>query len=172
MKQQNQTPPINEYAARFLERMHSDATCEWCKHPEKSLYRASLCRHCYDISREASKLESQVEKCRRGQRPVPFELGFRLKSAKKMVQLAKMEGSAYGDIHTKDVTGLDIEHQFSSLSEALTKKDLYFGTTNVFDRSFSPDQKRLIYYLLSKLWRERLRRSRRSAAMVMVEPGS
>jgi hypothetical protein len=89
-----------------------------------------------------------------------------------MVQLAKMEGSAYDDIHTKDVTGLDIEHQFSSLSEALIKKDLYFGTTNVFDRSFSPDQKRLIYYLLSKLWRGRLRRSRRSAAMVMVEPGS
>jgi hypothetical protein len=40
-----------------------------------------------------------------------------------MVQLAKMGGSAYGDIHTKDVTGLDIEHQFSSLSEALIKTD-------------------------------------------------
>ncbi len=172
MEARNQTPPTKEYAARFLEQMHSDATCDWCKHPEKSLYRAGLCRHCYNISREVSKLESLAQKYKEIKRPVSFDLDLRLKAARKMVHLAKMEGSAYGDIHTKHVTGLDIEHLFSRLSKALIKKDLYYGAVNVFDRSFSPDQKRLIYYLLSKLWRERLRRSRRSAAMVTVEPGS
>jgi hypothetical protein len=74
-----------------------------------------------------------------------------------MVHLAKMEGSAYGDIHKKGVTGSEFEQQLSMLSNALFKKDLYYREANLFDWSFSPEQKRLIYYLLSKLMRERSR---------------
>jgi hypothetical protein len=86
-----------------------------------------------------------------------------------MVQLAKMEGSAYGDIHTRDVSGTDLETQFSLLSKAFIKKDLYDGEANLFDWSFSLDQKRLIYYLISKLMRERRRRARRGVAMATVD---
>jgi hypothetical protein len=88
-----------------------------------------------------------------------------------MVHLAKMEGSAYGDLHRKDVTGLDLEHQFCLMSKSLVRKDLYFGDANLFDWSFSPDQKRLIYYLLSKVMRQRQRRARRGRAMGMVVSG-
>lgn len=171
MQRHNQSAPTNEYPAKFLERIHSDATCQWCKHPEKPLHRAGLCRHCWKISREVSKLESRVQECKERKQSISFDLDFHLKSAKKMIHLAKMEGSAYGDIHRKDVTGLDLEHQFSLLSKALIRKDLFYGEANLFDWCFSLDQKRLIYYLISKLKRERLRRARRGRAKGLVAGG-
>lgn len=171
MQQHSQIATISDYPSTFLERIHSDASCEWCKNPEQPLYRAGLCRHCYQISREVSKLESRVQECKEHKQSISFDLDFYLKTAKKMVHLAKMEGSAYGDIHKKNVTGADLELQFSLLSKALIKKDLYYGDANLFDWSFSPAQKRLIFYLLSKLMRQRSRRARRGRAMGLVVGG-
>lgn len=89
-----------------------------------------------------------------------------------MVYLAKAEGSTYGNIHKKNVLGSNLELQFSQLSKALIKKDLYGGNAaNLFDWSFSPDQKRLLYYLLSKVIRHRERKARRGIAMGLVESG-
>ena len=166
MEQHDQTNLTNDYPRTFLEQMHREPSCEWCKHPEQPLYRAGFCRHCYRINREVSKLESQIRECKRRKQSISHYLLFRLKTARKMVYLAKAEGSTYGNIHKKNVLGSNLELQFSQLSKALIKKDLYDGNAaNLFDWSFSPDQKRLIYYLLSKLMRERSRRARRGRAM-------
>ncbi len=156
----------NDYPIQFLEQIHTGPVCEWCKHPEQPVYRAGFCRHCYRIRREVSKLESQIQDRKRAKGLVPSDLRFRLRTARKKVYLAKAEGSNYGNIHKKNILGLDIERQLSQLSEALVKKDLYDGNAaNAFDWSFSPDQKRLIYYLLSKLIRHRGRKARRGIAM-------
>jgi len=86
-----------------------------------------------------------------------------------MVYLAKAEGANYGNIHKKNVAGSNLELQFSQVSKALIRKDLYDGNTaNVFDWSFSPDQKRLIFYLLSRVIRHRERSARRSIAMALA----
>lgn len=159
----------NNYPMRFLEQIHKGPVCEWCKHPEQPVYRAGLCRHCYRIRREASTLESQIQEAKREKQFVSSDAFFRLKIARKMADLAKAEGSIYGNIHKKKILGLDIESQLSQLSQTLVKEDLYDGNAaNVFDWSFCPDQKRLIYYLLSKLIRQRERKARRGIAMGLV----
>ncbi len=168
MQRHDQTNLTNDYPRTFLEQMHSEPSCQWCKHPEQPLFRAGFCRHCYRINREASRLESQIEECKSRNQSVSPYLLSRLKTARKMVDLAKMEGSAYGDLHRKNVTGLDLEHQFSMLTKAIFKKDLYYGEANLFDWSFSADQKRLIYFLLAKLMREHSRRTRRGIAIGLV----
>lgn len=171
MQRHGQTNLASDYPRTFLEQMHRGSCCKWCKHPEKSLYAVGLCSHCYRIRQKVSNLESRVRLCKERKQSISFDLDLRLKTARKMVHLAKMEGSAYGDLHRKDVTGLDLEHQFCLMSKSLVRKDLYFGDANLFDWSFSPDQKRLIYYLLSKVMRQRQRRARRGRAMGMVVSG-
>src|SRR5688572_22316751 len=101
MQHSNQTDPTNDYPTVFLERIHSDPTCDWCKHPEYSLYRAGLCRHCYNISREVCTLESKALERKHRKQSIAFHFDFRLKTAKKMVDLAKMEGAKYADIDRK-----------------------------------------------------------------------
>jgi hypothetical protein len=168
MQRHCQTNFTNDYPRTFLEQIHREPSCEWCKHPEKSLYAAGLCRHCYRIRQKVSNLESTVRLCKERKQSISFGLDFRLKTARKMVNLAKMEGSRYGNLDRKNVTGVDLEHQFSLLSKSLVREDLYFGLANLFDWSFSPDQKRLIYYLISKVMREQSRRSRRGRAIALV----
>jgi hypothetical protein len=165
MQRHRQTNLTNDYPRTFLEQMHKGPSCEWCKHPEESLYAAGLCRHCYRIRQKVSNLKSKVRLCKERKQSISFDLDFRLKTAGKMVQFAKMEGSRYGNLDRKNVTGLDLEHQFSLLSTSLVREDLYFGHANLFDWSFSPDQKPLIYYLLSKVMRQRERKARRGRAM-------
>jgi hypothetical protein len=168
MQRHGQTNLASDYPRTFLEQMLRGPCCKWCKHREKSLYAAGLCSHCYRIRQKVSNLESTLRLCKERKQSISFDLDFRLKTARKMVNLAKMEGRRYGNLDRKNVTGLDLENQFSLLSKSLVREDLYFGHANLFDWSFSPDQQCLIYYLLSKLMREQSRRSRRGTAMGLV----
>jgi hypothetical protein len=97
-------------------------------------------------------------------KPVPFDLEFNLHTYTKMAGFAQGEGRAYGNIHERRVSGEDLEGEFSFISKRFVKKDLFYGLASVFDWSFTPDQKRLIYYLLSQMSRSHLRRSRKLRA--------
>ncbi len=171
MSRQGYNRGPKEYAAEFLESMYAETTCGWCKHPEEPLYRSGLCRHCYNISREISKFETSHEQYKQSKEPTPFELRFDLKTAREMARLAKDEGVVYGDIHKQNVTGVQLEYAFSALSKAFVKEDLYYQEANLFDWSFSLDQRRLIYYLLSKVLRKHSRRHRRQHASYRVAGG-
>ena len=92
-------------------------------------------------------------------------------TAREMERLAKDEGTAYGTIHKQEVDGIQLEFAFSRLSKAFIKQDLYHHSANLFDWSFSQDQRRLIYYLLSKVLRKHSRRHRRSKASSRVASG-
>lgn len=162
---------LNNYAREFLKKIHAQTRCRWCKHPEQAIHSGGFCRHCYRIRRQLAALSSRIEECKSRKQPISRDLDSRFKVAAKMVELAKMEGSTYGDLHRKKVMGVDLEHQLSLLSKSLLGKDVYFGDANLLDWSFSPVQKRLIYYLLSKLLRERARKTRRGTATSLVHIG-
>ncbi len=97
--------------------------------------------------------------------PVPLALDFDYRAALAMEKDAKGEGKAYGRLYYADITGLDVEHEFSDISRRFVRKDLYHGDTNLFDWSFQPNQKRLLFYLLSLMSRARLRRTRQYRAV-------
>jgi hypothetical protein len=153
-----------EYPAEFLSSVHSGPRCSWCQHPDKKIYRKGLCSSCYRTSRKEAQLASAVEALKKNGRPVPFPLEFDLHTYAKMGELARGEGGAYGDIHQREITGLDLEWELSYVSKRFVKKDLFHGDANLFDWSFTPDQKRLLYYLLSKMSRAYLRRGRKNRA--------
>lgn len=157
-----------EYAAEFLEGLFSRVKCQWCQDPSRWVYRSGLCRHCYGISRRLAKAEKAVKTAKSSSKRVPPSLHLEVKTARRMADLAKAEGRTYGAIHERQVTGLDLEHQFSLLSERFLGMDLFYGKANLFDWSFSADQKRLIFYLLSRLDREFNRRHRRRIASSQV----
>jgi hypothetical protein len=76
-----------------------------------------------------------------------------------MQKSAKVEGQTYGE-YSADVTGLNLEQQFSYISRMFVHQDLYYGDASLFDWSFTPNQKRLLFYLLSLMSRAHLRRTR------------
>ena len=60
-----------------------------------------------------------------------------------------------------DIGGLELEPEFSFISKRFVKKDLYHGDANLFDWTFNANQKKVIFYLLSLMSREYLRRRRK-----------
>jgi hypothetical protein len=88
----------------------------------------------------------------------------KVNNAKKKAKLVKALGCSYGAVNERQVMGIDLEYQFSALSKCFTGKDLFSGQANLLDWSFTEDQKRLIFYLLSILHRESRRTRSRSIA--------
>ncbi len=157
------------YPAEFLASIYSSRTCEWCKHPHQKTYRKGLCQNCYNISRtllRLEKLQSAVPERKGNRRFVLSDLDFELHAYQGMKALAKSEGRKYGQIATRDILGLDLENEFSRLSRRFVRKDLSVAA-NVFDWSFNPDQKRLIFHLLSLINRKADRRHRKAKAMTI-----
>jgi hypothetical protein len=159
----------DDNAAEFLESLSQEKTCQWCQYPYKRIYRAGLCRPCYDIRCALNRIRARVkdfESSGGGHPKVdPIELDRQYRVEVEMEKDAKIEGNRYGGVAGRNVTGLDLEEEMSSLSRSfLGKKDLYFGRANLFDQSFSPNQRKVLYYLLSVMQRHYLRRTRRPRA--------
>jgi hypothetical protein len=91
-------------------------------------------------------------------------LDFDYRVALEMEKNAKLEGRAYGNIPARPISGLELEHELSLLSKKFVKKDLFYGTANLFDWSFTTNQKKIIFYVLSLMSRAWLRRTRRMRA--------
>ena len=86
-----------------------------------------------------------------------------------MAEAAQTEGRIYGFL-AGDVTPLDLEHEFCFISEKFLKKDLYRHSVDLFT-CFSPVQRRLLKFILSRMSREYLRRNRRRRAWFKVQMG-
>ena len=159
---------MKDPAADYIELLDDARRCTWCRYPYKRIYRSHLCRHCYTIKRDIATAQRRLEKAAsrvpRISEVQSLSLELDLKTAKWMADLAKAEGVAYGSLANQHVTGLDLEHQFSFLSNHLLRKDLFRGKANVFNHSFDADQRRLLLHFLSLLNREYDRRHRRNTA--------
>jgi hypothetical protein len=159
-------PPTEEPAREWLQSISDRHACDWCKHPDKPIYHCGLCRHCYDIKTELRHLHREVEERKaRGAVHPRFGLGdleFHYIVAIDMAESAQCEGREYGPLSKGDHP-LEVEHELSFISEKFLRKDLYRHSVALAE-AFSPSQRRLLIYLLSRMTREFLRRRRRSGA--------
>ena len=147
-----------------MEAAHFGDRCHWCKHPKEKIRARALCGHCYRIHSKLEALKDDAAALKAQGKAIHPELDLDLRTYKQMAQSAKVEGRKYGEIHLREVKGLNLEHEFSHFSKRFAKKDLFHGLADVFDWSFSEDQKRLLYYLLSLILREDNRRRRKYRA--------
>ena len=88
-----------------------------------------------------------------------------------MAQGAQIEGRKYGKVFEDDLADTTLEYEFRFLSTQSTGKDLFFGLTNSLNYSFSVNQRRYVFYLLSLMSREIRRKKRRGHAMYEVATG-
>jgi|SRR5580658_1069552 hypothetical protein len=157
--------PINDdYAQKLLLDLSNVSACQWCKHPRKPIYRVNLCRQCYDIRGKINRFRKKIEEYKRKRRGTPFGLKYLYLTALEMEKDAKIEGQAYGQA-ADGITGLRLEHEFSFVSRRWVHQDLFYGDANLFDWSFTPHQKRLLFHLLSLMSRAYLSRTRWNRAL-------
>jgi hypothetical protein len=156
-------------AQEILERIGKRVTCGWCKHPGIQVYRAGLCRHCYHIKTELVRLHQKVHHSRETGVPhprfgsIPSEWDLKYKIAIRMAESAQSEGRMYGSISRDEITNLRLEHEFNLISKRLLKRDLYRNKACLFE-CFTACEKRYVFYIISLMSREILRKNRRASA--------
>lgn len=148
------------YARDFLESLFSRERCTSCRAIGEPIYRRGRCRHCYELLRKLYKIEKKVELVKECNRSVPLQLELELRAAHQAVRNADNEGLAYGDLPNRNLDGIALEYELRYLSKVLVKKDLFFGTANLFDYCLTMPQRRFVLYMLSKISRAHRRRHR------------
>jgi hypothetical protein len=170
MKRKPLREPFDDFCLDFLDGIHRDPACNWCKDPGKPIDRSGLCRHCYRISLEVRRARAMMGRLsqfpQKSPQRIPLEL--EISNRLQMEQLCRNEGESYGDLHTKDLDGLSLEYDLQLLSQWLLGKRLFRGWASILDHAFSLHQRRFLSYTLSKLIREFSRRHRKSIAMGQV----
>jgi hypothetical protein len=158
---------LDDSAQKHLELVAARETCDWCKYPDKQIYRGGLCRRCDGIKAELKHLHKEVqERMARGDVHPKFGLGaleFDYVTATYMAEAAQSEGRMYGSLCNREVTPLDLEHEFSFISKRFLKKDVYRNSVDLYTY-FTLPQRRLLKYIVSRLARDELRRNRRNLA--------
>ena len=145
----------DDFIEDFFQRLAETVTCDWCRHPWERDLTSGLCSHCYYIKGQLRKAE------RKG--------GYDYKVALRKAQLARSEGSLYGDIHKKDISALDLEHEFIALSKLFGKKRMFFFDANSIGRALPSPQRMYVFYLLSLLMRAHLRKNRSQMARYEIQ---
>ena len=158
-----------EYCADFMEYLKAQKTCDWCKHPhEPVMPRVGLCSHCNRIRLQYEQLLKRYEEYAKEHRGITYEMDFDLRVQAAMIDHAKIEGRRYGQFFEEDFTGTELEYEWRAISERAAGKDLFYGLTNSLNYSFSVNQRRFLFYLLSLMNRGSMRKNRRRIAMGMV----
>ena len=98
-----------------------------------------------------------------------FSMQWQLDVQRAMVESAQMEGRRYGRFYDEDMNDLKLEHEWRALSERCVGKDLFYGIVNELNYSFSLNQRRYVFYLLSLISREWMRKNRRGIAYGIVQ---
>lgn len=93
-----------------------------------------------------------------------LEREYDYKVALRKAQLARCEGSHYGNIHKKDISALDLEHELDDLSKHFLNKKIFYGDATSIGWALPPPQRMYVFYLLSLIMRQYLRRNRRRLA--------
>lgn len=141
----------DDYIEDFFQGMAQKDLCAWCRHPWKPVATAGLCWHCYSIKR-------QLRKAERGNNYQDHKIALR------KAQLARAEGIQYGDIHRKDISALDLEHELHDLSKRYVNKRLSCVNATSIGWALPPTQRIYVFYLISLLQREYLRKHRHRIA--------
>lgn len=89
---------------------------------------------------------------------------YDLRVQREMVADCQFEGRLYGRFFDDDLLPLGLENEFRRVSQHFVNEDLFNGMANSLNHSFSVNQRRYLFYLLSLMSRERLRKTRRRRA--------
>lgn len=155
MHQTNLPNDQEDEVQSFLDRFFATSCCSWCKDHNRGLYgkRLPLCASCRGIQKSIRKYEKLAERHRPKSERSFDTYGYELAVAKHMKTLAQRDGLAFGDINSRPMTALDLEHILVTVSKIAVRRDLFDNDATFLDHSFSKPQQRLLFYMMSQIVR-------------------
>ena len=153
-----------DYCAQMLGSLRNQKTCDWCKDFRvPAMPRTGLCNRCNAIKKKLRRVEAQIKLLSQAGKPISLRLDRELHIQRSKAESAKSEGQKYGAPFDADLTDTTLESEFRFISKHAAGKDFFYGLTNFLNYGFGINQRRYIFYLLSSMSREIMRRSGRDA---------
>ena len=144
------------YAEQLLEQLRSMERCAWCGEDENPLNREKLCAACIRTRRYAAKVRKETEAIpSTATRHERWKQTRELRIAEKMMEICQGDGLHMGTILNGDL--FDVVALEESLSDAAYavchQRNFFHGSASQLALTFTPEQRRILAYLL---WRPRL----------------
>src|SRR5438132_6678453 len=111
----------------LVDAFFSEEACSWCGDHSQVLRGKPLrlCGSCQRINALIRYWERMEKKNPFG----PDELAI----AKRMKNLAKKDAGRFGDINTRNIDGVDLEHAFNELAQIAVHQELPYNDASVFE---------------------------------------
>jgi hypothetical protein len=142
------------YAEQWLQQQRDQERCKWCGEGDKPLNREQLCAACKRTQRYATKVKKETEGISSTASDHDrWKQTRELRIAEKMEEICKADGellkTILGDDDLFDV--VDLEQAFSAAAFAVChERGFYHGLANHLALTFTPEQRRILAYLLWK----------------------
>ncbi|HXH50527.1 MAG TPA: hypothetical protein VNM47_14380 [Terriglobia bacterium] len=156
----------------YLNLLFSTPACSWCKDHNRRLYgkRLPLCGSCYGIRKSIRRLEKYEARVPPQMPSRSFDLiRYELDVARKMKALAEQDGNEFGDIDSRPMDALDLEHILVQVGKIAVGRELFDNCATLLDHSFGGSQQRLLFYMASEIVRaHRCKRRKHTAGYSLV----
>lgn len=155
-------PSDEPYATTFIKYRRRADRCKWCwrERPRNGL---GLCRPCNDVRKELALFEKRAGESK------DYVTDWRLRVAREMKQDCQFWGMLVKHILEGPVSGLKLESEFHLLWKRITPREkMHSGSANMFDWTFTTEQKQVLAYLLWELFSAEASLNRRNRAMGRV----
>lgn len=119
-----------------------------------------FCRHCNDVRKELALLENRAAESK------DYMTDWFLRVARQMKQDCQLWGQLVRHILEGPISGLKLESELQLLWKRIApRQKMHFGSANMFDWAFTPEQKQVLAYLLWELFSADASLNRRNRAM-------
>jgi hypothetical protein len=161
-------------AEQWLEQLRNMVRCAWCGEDEKPLNREKLCAACIRTRQNAAKMKSETEAISAtGTDHQRWRQARELRIAEKMIEICQGDGEHMETILSGDL--FDVVTLEKSLSEVAFsvchQRNFYHGSATQLALTFTPDQRRILAYLLWKpeLVDRKRRRMQMATSFLLME---
>jgi hypothetical protein len=154
------------YAEQWLEQLRDIPRCAWCGEDTKRLSRGKLCDACLRTRRHAAKMRREAQ-------AIPgtataherWEQNLELRIAEKMVEMCQDDGQLMETILSDETFNVvDLEEALSNAAYAVChQRDFFHGKATQLAWTFTPEQRRVLAYLL---WKPKLADRKRRRAQI------
>jgi hypothetical protein len=140
-------------AERWLRQLREQERCAWCGDDDRKLGRERLCDACVRTRRTAARLRKVLYALPRDAHKFDKSTQiWEMRVAERMIELCKLDGRRIDEILNGEVfDAVSVERSFSLAARAISgEKDCYHGIACKLACAFTPEQQRILTYLLWK----------------------
>jgi hypothetical protein len=170
MSSSEENPTVQPCALHWLDVLRQAERCKWCG-DARPLNKAGLCGSCRKNERDLAKAKKSLEEMSPTEhRHQAFLLGLELRWAEAKTELCRMDGEALDTIlNGDDFSSHTLEEYLCAVSRRVCNgRDLFGASANLLSEAFDVDQRRLLAYMLWKMFLVGEKRNRKNRAVLFA----